>query len=294
MRHTTRDGGHDVTIELTDTPADGARDAIVEPLIAFNIRQTGIQDFRPLAALLRDGAGRIVGGLSGRTVFGWLFVELLFVPETLRGRGLGTELLQRAEREALARGCHDVWLDTFEFQARGFYERLGYRCFGTLADYPAGFSRFFMTKRLTPGGPAPGATAETDAALIVTTDRTRIDVEAVLALLTRTSWARDMRRETLVKAIEHSLCWAVLQAGRLVGFARVVTDRATFAYLTDVVIDEHWRGHGLGHRLLSEILAHPDLQGLRRFALLTGEAMKLYEAHGFTVGAGTLTYMERK
>jgi len=283
-----------VTIELTDAPADGVRDAIVEPLIAFNIQQTGIDDYRPLAALLRDGEGRIVGGLWGRTVFGWLFVELLFVPDALRSRGLGTELVQRAEREAMARSCHDVWLDTFQFQARGFYERLGYHCFGTLDDYPAGFSRFFMTKRLTASRPALEAPGGSDAALTITTDRTRIDVDAALALLGGTNWARAMPRDTLVKAMQHSLCFGMLQDDRLVGFARVVTYRATFAYLTDVVIDEHWRGRGLAHRLLSDVVAHPDLQGLRRFALLTGDAMKLYEDHGFTVGAGALTYMERK
>jgi len=70
------------------------------------------------------------------------------VPESLRGRRIGSDLLSRAEAEARTRGCSNVWLDTFEFQARGFYERLGYRCFGELAEYPPGFSRYFMTKVL--------------------------------------------------------------------------------------------------------------------------------------------------
>jgi GNAT superfamily N-acetyltransferase len=74
----------------------------------------------------------------------------LFVPETLRGQGLGRELMRRAEEEAIARGCHASWLDTFQFQARGFYERLGYTCFGELSDYPPGFSRYFMQKMLKP------------------------------------------------------------------------------------------------------------------------------------------------
>jgi len=78
-----------------------------------------------------------------------LFVELLFVPESLRGQGIGTDLIRRAESEAIARGCHSVWLDTFEFQARGFYERLGCTCFGELKQYPVG-SRYFMSKQLTP------------------------------------------------------------------------------------------------------------------------------------------------
>ena len=90
----------------------------------------------------------MIGGLWGRTVYDWLFVELLFVPDALRGRGVGSEVMKRAEDEALTRGCHSAWLDTFEFQARGFYERLGYICFAELRDYPAGVTRYFMKKAL--------------------------------------------------------------------------------------------------------------------------------------------------
>ena len=75
-------------------------------------------------------------------------MELLAVPESMRGQGIGTELMRRAEREAVVRGCRNAWLDTFEFQARPFYEKLGYTCFGELADYPPGFSRYFLRKAL--------------------------------------------------------------------------------------------------------------------------------------------------
>jgi GNAT superfamily N-acetyltransferase len=98
---------------------------------------------------IADSNRHVVGGLWGRTGYDWLFVELLFVPESLRGRGVGKDILQRAEREAIARGCHGVWLNTFEFQARGFYERLGYTCFGELANYPPGSARYFLKKALT-------------------------------------------------------------------------------------------------------------------------------------------------
>jgi GNAT superfamily N-acetyltransferase len=121
--------------------------AVLESLIAFNDARAGESSYRPLALAVEDEHGQMIGGLSGATAYGWLFVELLFVPESLRGQGVGTELLRRAEAEAVARACHSVWLDTFEFQARGFYERLGYICFGELKNYPAG-SRFFMSKRL--------------------------------------------------------------------------------------------------------------------------------------------------
>jgi GNAT superfamily N-acetyltransferase len=118
------------------------------PLVAYNQAKTGRNDHRPLIIVIEDSEANMVDGLWGRTAYDWLFVELLVVPESLRGRGLGSELMKRAEDEALGRGCHSAWLDTFEFQARGFYERLGYTCFGELPDYPAGFARYFMRKAL--------------------------------------------------------------------------------------------------------------------------------------------------
>ena len=87
-------------------------------------------------------------GLWGVSYFRWLFVENFVLPEALRGQGLGTRLMREAEAVALARGCLGVWLDTFTFQARGFYEKLGYRVFGAIDDYPPGHRRFFLAKRL--------------------------------------------------------------------------------------------------------------------------------------------------
>jgi GNAT superfamily N-acetyltransferase len=137
-----------VSIHLSDEaqPAVGA--AIARPLTAYNAQKLGMPDRRPLVLALRDENGNPVGGLWGRTALGWLYVEVLAVPEHLRGRGIGTELMSRAESEAIVRRCHSAWLDTFEWQARGFYERLGYSCFGELNDYPRGFSRYFMKKVL--------------------------------------------------------------------------------------------------------------------------------------------------
>lgn len=134
-------------IRTADGDHESVHKAVLDSLIAFNDAKAGESGFRPLALAIEDERGHVIGGLSAATAYGWLFVELLFVPDQLRGQGLGTELLRRAEAEAAARGCHSVWLDTFEFQARGFYERLGYSCFGELKNYPAG-SRYFMTKRL--------------------------------------------------------------------------------------------------------------------------------------------------
>ena len=88
-----------------------------------------------------------VGGLWGKTVYDWLFVEWLAVPDEHRGKGLGTALIQEAEGIARANDCVGIWLDTFEFQARGFYEKLGFEVFGVLEDHPVGQCRFFLRKR---------------------------------------------------------------------------------------------------------------------------------------------------
>ena len=136
------------SIRMTDVADESIRKAVVDGLIAYNQAKSGRHDYRPLVIAVEDADGTIVGGLWGRTAYDWLFVELLFVAESLRGRGLGAELMLRAETEAVARGCHGAWLDTFEFQARGFYERLGYECFGELGDYPRGSARYFMRKTL--------------------------------------------------------------------------------------------------------------------------------------------------
>lgn len=147
-----------VTLELGDVADEALRQAIVTPLVAFNTAMAGPGQGRPLVIAVRDAQGAVIGGLWGSTGYRWLFTQLLVVPEACRGTGLGRRLMGLAEDEARARGCHGAWLDTFEFQARGFYERLGYTCFGELADYPPGYRRWFMKKSLTGAGVGPGDT----------------------------------------------------------------------------------------------------------------------------------------
>jgi len=136
------------TLTVTDAADEETRKAVLAPLVEYNASQAGPSQNRPLAVLVRDDQGAVIGGLWGHTGYDWLFTQLLVVPAALRGRGVGTEIMQLAEREAAQRGCHGAWLDTFEFQARGFYERLGYECFGELPNYPKGYARFFMKKAL--------------------------------------------------------------------------------------------------------------------------------------------------
>ncbi|MFC0409998.1 GNAT family N-acetyltransferase [Roseomonas elaeocarpi] len=146
-----------VNIELTDAPPPETRDAILAPLLEFNAAQAGPSNARPLAILLRrPGSDAVVGGLLGRTAGGMLFVELFFIPEDLRRGGLGRRLLAQAEEEARRRGCHGAWLDTYSFQARGFYEKQGYTVFGEIRDYPPGHSRYFLSKRFAPAGASAG------------------------------------------------------------------------------------------------------------------------------------------
>jgi GNAT superfamily N-acetyltransferase len=135
-------------IIVTDHPDPNARGLILAGLVAYNEAQAGPSGARPMAVLVQDEGMRILGGLWGWTAFGWLSAELFFLPANLRGLGLGTEVMQRAEDEARRRGCHSAWLDTFGFQAKGFYERLGYTVYGKLDSYPTGFTRYFMQKAL--------------------------------------------------------------------------------------------------------------------------------------------------
>jgi len=124
-----------------------AKREILKGLHAYNVDAAGKADHRPLTISLRD-RGKIVGGLVGETFFGWLFVSLLWIAEQHRGKGLGKSLVEAAEAEARQRGVRGVYLDTFSFQAPGFYEKLGYREFGRLNGFPAGHDRVWMTKAL--------------------------------------------------------------------------------------------------------------------------------------------------
>jgi GNAT superfamily N-acetyltransferase len=135
-------------ITIPENPSEADREAVVAPLRAYNISRAGDPRIRPVAILLTDEQGDQVGGLWGRCAYDWLFVELLAVPEAHRGRDHGTALMQEAERIARENDCVGLWLDTYEFQARGFYEKLGFELFGTLDDHPIGQKRFFLRKRL--------------------------------------------------------------------------------------------------------------------------------------------------
>ncbi len=135
-------------LELSDVADEEVRKLIVAPLVEYNTSQAGPGNGRPLVITMKDESEQIVGGLWGYTGYEWLFTQLLVVPSSQRGSGVGTKLMLMAESEAMRRGCIGAWLDTFEFQARGFYERIGYECFAELQNYPTGYSRYFLKKAL--------------------------------------------------------------------------------------------------------------------------------------------------
>lgn len=149
-------------ITITDTPDAAIRSAILRPLTRFNeSRLGGPEDHRLLAiAVSNPLTGEIIGGLWSETLSGQLHVDLLFVPETLRRTGIGSRLMRDAEAEAIRRGCTGAWLDTYSFQARGFYERLGYSVFGVIEDHPPGHSRFFMKRNFGAKIASPASAAE--------------------------------------------------------------------------------------------------------------------------------------
>ncbi len=140
-----------LTVYVDSSP--GAHDCavVIQGLIYHTEHESRIQKRDPalLSVFVRDPQKRIVGGLNGMTIWGWLHVKELWVRPELRSRGLGSRIMAAAEREALLRGCHRALLDTFDFQAKPFYKRLGYRQWGELRDFPSGHARFFMAKTLT-------------------------------------------------------------------------------------------------------------------------------------------------
>lgn len=126
----------------------------------------------------------------------------------------------------------------------------------------------------------------------VSDDKHRLDVTAIHAYLTQSYWSPGIPKAVVERAIEGSLCFGVYRQSQQVGFARVITDKATFAYLADVFVLEAHRGRGLSKRLMQSIAAHPDLQGLRRFMLATRDAHSLYQQFGFTEVATPSRLME--
>jgi len=127
---------------------------------------------------------------------------------------------------------------------------------------------------------------------VVSTDRSRIDVGAVHAFLSRSYWSPGIPEDVVRRGIAGAICFGVYHGREQVGFARVITDQATYAYLADVYVLEAHRGRGLAKWMMEAIMSHPSLQGLRRFALSTRDAHSLYRRFGFELVANPERQME--
>jgi GNAT superfamily N-acetyltransferase len=137
----------DPTFAVSKSPEPDAERIIGDGLNAYNDQAVGYSDRAPLHVLVRDpDSGEIIGGVSGRTSLGLVFIDLVYLPEGLRGRDIGTRMIELAEGEARRRGCRAGVLYTISFQAPGFYQRLGWRVFGEIPCDPPGASRVFLTK----------------------------------------------------------------------------------------------------------------------------------------------------
>lgn len=135
-------------IVYVEKPEESAWGIIGRGLSQYNHQQAGDNKFQRICFVLHGPDETIVGGVLGEIYWGWLYIDLLWVEEELRGQGYGHRLLTRAEEEARQRGAKNAYLDTFSFQVPDFYKQHGYQVFGELRDFPAGHQRYFLTKPL--------------------------------------------------------------------------------------------------------------------------------------------------
>jgi GNAT superfamily N-acetyltransferase len=155
--HTTMSN---VTI-VFDPYAGPAHREIVDNIVSFhNIAVTGQAEWYPVAFFLKDKRGEVLGGVLGGIWAAGLHIGTLGVTAPMRGSGYGKQLMEQAELYAVERGCTMAFLETFSFQARPFYEKLGYRVCGMIEDYPAGHQLYFMTKRLNAGSRSSTVTVQ--------------------------------------------------------------------------------------------------------------------------------------
>lgn len=233
------------------------------------------------AALLGCGALKELNARHGE-------VKSMRTARVHRRTGVGKAMLVHILDEAKRRGYDRLSLETGsmkEFEpARRLYAGFGFTPCEPFADYWIDPNSVFMTKRVADPGPLHDYEVSSDPA--------RLDLDTIHAYLSRSYWSPGIPRPVVQRAIEHSICFGVYFGDEQVGFARAVTDRATFAYLADVFILETHRGRGLSKKLMASVMAHPDLQGLRRFMLATRDAHGLYRQFGFTDFANPSRIME--
>ncbi|MGZ3610337.1 MAG: GNAT family N-acetyltransferase [Ktedonobacteraceae bacterium] len=139
---------NDNQIQVTDQPSEVDWQRLEDNINQFNMQMTGYHDYRPLVIFLRDPTGAIIAGITAFTWGGTLRILFLWVHENYQRQGYGTQLLEAAEQEAIARGCIEAAVDTHSFQAPQFYPQKGYTVCGVIDDYPVGYQQIVFQKRL--------------------------------------------------------------------------------------------------------------------------------------------------
>ena len=138
----------ELRIESDPHASESLKQAVTDHLDMYNVGVTGLTEYSPVNLFLRDGSAEVLGGLLGAIWGGVLYVRILWVAQALRGQGHGQRLLLAAERRAIERGCRHVFLDTFSFQAPGFYLKQGYEIYARADDWPVGHAHYFLRKGL--------------------------------------------------------------------------------------------------------------------------------------------------
>ena len=138
----------DIRIVSDPHASESLKQVVVDHLDAYNIGVTGMTEYSPVNLFLRDQGDEVLGGLLAGIWGGALYVRILWVSQTLRGKGHGRRLLEAAEQRAVERGCRHAFLDSFSFQAPGFYEKTGYQIYARAEDWPAGHAHYFLRKDL--------------------------------------------------------------------------------------------------------------------------------------------------
>lgn len=215
---------------------------------------------------------------------GTLELRKMYLAAPHRGRGLGRALLDRALTEARRRGAVRVTLETATVlkEALALYERAGFR----RQPFAPHVCRCDVVMDLE----LPFERQRGDFSL--STDLRRFHLGQVHTLLSQTYWAAGIPDDTVARSLANSLCFGLFHGPEQIGLARVVTDRATYAYLCDVIVADAYRGQGLGRWLIEGVLAHPDLAGVRRFQLVTRDMQPLYAPFGFKPADNPASHME--
>jgi GNAT superfamily N-acetyltransferase len=140
---------NDYTVAVEENPDYSVWETVSDGLFNFNREKSGIKRTPPIAVIVRDNEQNVKGGLYGNSNWDVFDIDAVWISEELRGQGIGSRLLKLGEEAAIGRGCKIAVLFTFSFQARGFYEKQGYKVFGQIDGYPAGHSSYWLTKKLT-------------------------------------------------------------------------------------------------------------------------------------------------